>query len=52
MYIFYTHIYTHVYTNAYIHAIKIETNGGHEFEGDWKGMYGRVWREIKRKEYF
>lgn len=28
-----------------MHAIRSNGKMGHEFEGDWRGVYGTVWRE-------
>lgn len=33
----------HVY-NAHIHAISAEERD-HDFDGEWRGVHGRVWRE-------
>lgn len=33
-----------------MHAITINENIGHEFEGEWAGVYGRIWKEKGGKE--
>lgn len=33
----------------YMHSIAISEKRGHELEGEWGGVYGKVWKE-ERKE--
>lgn len=30
---------------AYKHVIRTNGKIGHEFKGDWRGVYGTVWRK-------
>lgn len=36
-------------TYIYMHAIKINEKRGYKFEGEWGGLYKRVWREERER---
>lgn len=38
-----------IYAYTYTHVITIDEKSGYEFEGERKGVHGRVWREERGK---
>lgn len=42
-------MYMHIYVDTSMHTVTTDEKRSYEFEGEWIGIYGRVWREEKEE---
>lgn len=40
----------YAYTNMYVNATAISAKRDHDYAGEWRGLWGKVWREEGGRE--